>query len=344
MTARTAEDPTAPLSRRWPVAEAALRRLEWVALGVITLVPIGLVLYAGRHGLNVTPDSVGYVAAARSFASSGAFIYWDGTPFTHWPFGYPLLLSLPLALGLSPESAAMAINVLALAALVLATYAVARQALASPVLGLVAAGFSGVAGDTLRDEVSLLTEPLFLVACLGLIVGLGLIARGGLSRPRLLVVVGCATAGELLRYIGISLVPVIGLSILVIEWRRGWLRAGLVAAGVACLSALGTLVVAVHNLLTIGSLTGSFGPSQATPASLGKIALTVFGQWLLPTASGSTPPLVLGAALVALAVLGSVALLRERGRRAVPLVAFAALYPAALLGSELRVDGYLDAR
>ncbi len=46
-----------------------------------------------RHGAIVSPDSVFYLAAARSLLEGNGFILWDGRPFVLWPPLYPIALA-----------------------------------------------------------------------------------------------------------------------------------------------------------------------------------------------------------------------------------------------------------
>src|SRR5688572_10399855 len=59
----------------------------------IQLSAVGLSLYAHQCGFLVTPDSVEYLAAARSFRENSVLLGSDGTPFVYWPPLFPILLS-----------------------------------------------------------------------------------------------------------------------------------------------------------------------------------------------------------------------------------------------------------
>src|SRR5690242_20805707 len=86
------------------------------------VIPLGAALLAGLAALWITaapgpglePDSMSYVGAAQRFARHGALdvptAYWWESDSTSalgsFPPGYPLVISIPLALGVAPVQAA----------------------------------------------------------------------------------------------------------------------------------------------------------------------------------------------------------------------------------------------
>lgn len=341
----TAADGAAALSRRAAVL-AVIDRRAWLLLAAICLVPVAAVVISARHGLELTPDSIGYVAAARSLAATGQLVYWDGLPFVHWPPGLPILLGIGLRLGIDPEAFGIAINLVALVALIVLTYALARLLPISRPAALLAAGLVAISQSTIRVYASLLSEPLFLLLSLATVLLLARMARDRVRPGGLIALALCVAAAGSIRYIGVALLPIVGLSLLIMEARRGLPRAFAIATGGTLLSAIGSVVVMAHNLIVSGSVTGTFHPSNATLADLLHICVVVFGQWVVPQLSDGTAAMILGIAVAAMVAVGALVLLRNSGTRptAAPLAIFVAGYLGVLVVSELRVDGYIDHR
>ena len=79
-----------------------MTRVRWC------LVPLLLVLFAVGvhvHGVLMTPDSVEYVAMARSLADGRGAHGFDGQPSAIWPPGFSVVLAPWLAAGLDPRTA-----------------------------------------------------------------------------------------------------------------------------------------------------------------------------------------------------------------------------------------------
>lgn len=336
-----------------PGTGARARLASWASdrqnlvLAALVLLPAALVLVAGRHGLGMTPDSVGYVAAARSFATDWSFTYWDGTPLAHWPPGVPLILGILLRVGLDPVISAFVLNILASGALVVLAYRIGRQLLESPRLAILLAALASVALSTVHVYSELWSEPLFLVLCLTVVWLLTRMVREGASRAGVLAVVVCVCLACSLRFIGVALLPVVGLSMLLAEARRGLPRALALAVVVAAASTIGAAAVALRNLALVGSLTGTWSTSHATVGGLVRTTLATVGRWIVPEVRvGSTVAVIAGIAIAGAAAYGAFCLARDAGvrRHAVPLLAFVASYLVVLMVSELKVDGVIDER
>ena len=100
--------------------------LPLAMLLIVIIISVAFVLYATAHGVGITPDSVSYASSAQSFASSFSFTQFDGLPLTLFPPGFPAVLGVFLALGLSFQFTAVLVGVLALVALLIFTFAVGR--------------------------------------------------------------------------------------------------------------------------------------------------------------------------------------------------------------------------
>ena len=316
-------------------------------VGTLVAWAVALVIATSRNGLGVSPDSVGYVAAARSFASNGQFTYWDGTPLSHWPPGLPMILGLLLNIGIDPLISMFIIDVLAVGAYVSLAYLIGRLLLGSSGLAIVLAALTSVALTTVHVYSKVWTEPLFVVLCLVTVWMLTRMIRDGVSASLLLGVAMCVAIACTLRYIGVALLPVVGISLVVAEARQGLPRAVAIGAIGVALSALGAAAVTVRNLTLVGSPTGSWAPSDASLGDLVETTLAIIGRWAVPQARlGSTTAVIVGVAIASLAAYGAFRLVRAReiGLLAVPLLAFVASYLSLLIAGQLTVDGFLDAR
>jgi hypothetical protein len=306
-----------------------------------------LVVVAARNGPGVSPDSVAYIAAARSFATDGQFTYWDGTPLSHWPPGEALILAIPLTVGVDPVLSAFVIDVLAAAAFVTLAYLLGRLLLRSSLQAVILAGLTAVALTTVHLYSMVWSEPLFVALCLTTLWLLTRMVGHGVTVAGVIAVVVCVSVACSLRYIGVSLLPVVAISLFAAEAGRGLPRAFAIGAAGAGLAALGAAAVAVRNLALVGSLTGTFSSSDASLAELVRTTVSIIGGWAMPQATvGSTRTVIAGLLILGLAALGAFRLVRSTDVRllAVPLLAFVACYLVALIAGELRVDGFLDWR
>jgi len=199
-------------SFRVPLAVAFGALACWLALAVTQ--PVG-------PGLD--PDSVSYLAAARSLAHHGTLTVpdddWESadstTALTHFPPGYPAVLALPVAMGVPPIDAARLVQ--ALAALVATALCVWLVSVTAGSWAGAAAGVTLLVTPALAAvHESVLSEPLFLaLAALTLV----LMVRAP-GRP---LAAGVAAAGSaLVRYAGVSLVGGAALWWLVRPGGGGW--------------------------------------------------------------------------------------------------------------------------
>jgi hypothetical protein len=169
------------------------------------------------------------------------------------------------------------------------------------------------------------------------------IARRGPSLPRLVAAVACVWAASNLRFVGVTLVPVVGVALLASSPGRPSLR--LLAAGAAAtlVAGLGTLFVFARNYTVGGTATGNWTASHSSMGALIQTTIVTIGRWLLPVAILG---LLAGIALLLLGAYGALVLLRDGATRrvALPMVAFVVVYVVVLVGIESRVDGYIDER
>jgi hypothetical protein len=307
-------------------------------------IPAMLTARIGALGLGISQDSVSYVAAARSFGESGQFLTFTGEPLTLFPPGLSFVLGMAEAVGWSATSAAVLLNVLCGALLILATYALARRALGSAWAALAAAAFVSMSSTTIHVLAMVWSEPLFSVLVLAVLLLLsGAISRGAVSVRVVVLVAVAVSAATLVRYIGFVLIPVAGLG--------AWLamRAGRASARwrtvvvIMLASSLGLLTAVARNL-SLGS--GALGERYPAARSLqGAISDTVLqlGSYVAPPES-TMLTIEAGVVVVVLLITGAWLALVRRNAQVTLIAGYVAVYWAAMLWSQAttRLDSATD--
>ncbi len=160
-----------------------------------------------RYGAALSPDSVGYIGAARNLlAGRGLVSYENGAPLVVQPPLYPLLLAGVAELtDLDPLQAARLVHIV-LVAILLATAGllVFRHLGQHPLLTHLTLGAILVAAPLVELEIAALSEAPFIVCLLLTVLCLEILC----SRPTgrwLLAAAAAVALASLTRYIGVSL-------------------------------------------------------------------------------------------------------------------------------------------
>lgn len=142
---------------------ASNRRSPWL-LVLLALVLAQLVLMATPWGLGITPDSLHYLRAARSFAAGEGF-----TAFSpQWPPGYPMAIALVSALPSDLLLGARWLNALAASGSIVLLALIARACGWRPMaVVVVLVSLVGLQAGFLHVHYLMWSEPLFLLLCLG---------------------------------------------------------------------------------------------------------------------------------------------------------------------------------
>jgi len=114
-----------------------------VLLAILSLAAATTVLVStNRYGAGLSPDSVNYVAAARSFAAGKGLAMYDGSPFVIFAPLYPALLgSISRFTGLDPLSYTHIVNAILFAAIVFLSGVLLSEYVAySPALAFLGGG------------------------------------------------------------------------------------------------------------------------------------------------------------------------------------------------------------
>jgi hypothetical protein len=313
------------------------RRGELLVLAlVVVLGASATVVATSRYGIGLTPDSIVYLDGARSLADGDGYTR-EGTPITIFAPGYSAVLSLGDRLGLDVEDGARVLAALASAATTLLGFVLLRRHVRSAAVraaGIVVIGCSGVLLGVFKEALS---EHLFIVVVLLLLI----VSEELVDRPRSVALLGAAVllgwAGFYLRYAGIVLVPFVALVVLLAGWRLGWLAAVVRAAVIAMLALAAPLLWMNRNVDAGSDPLGGRHDASATPLTNVVRTVRTFGGWVAFDGPG-VPRLVvlLGIAGVAVLVLTRTRVHGALLRRAVdlwPLALFVAVYVVYLVGT-----------
>lgn len=177
---------------------------------LLTMLAIIVATAAGwKWGAGITPDSCGYLSAARSLAAEGNLVQYNGTMLTNWPLLYPVLLGAAAMAGIDPLKGALLLNTAAI--MLCALFLYRRYSNQSPFLYLLYAFL--LSYPLLRFQLYLLTECLFISLLIPCFVHI----RDFYANQRmrhLLIAALLASLMCLLRYAGIYLCLVTGAAIL----------------------------------------------------------------------------------------------------------------------------------
>lgn len=299
-------------------------RVRSLALGVAATIP----LLGNRPGIGITFDSTEYFAGAASMVESLRFSAVDGTPQATWPPGYPAVLAVPHALGVSLQSAAIIANVLAVAVLAWSFHRVAARLGAGPSTILGAAAFLFLLSPVMDAGSLALSELPFLAALFTMI---AVALRPATMRTAAMIgVLGALVYG--LRYVGLFFLPFV-LVIALFSHRSGtpWrTRVGhtLISAGVA---AIPILAWTARNIDVSNTPTGNREPGGGTLTDALVSGVTVMGQWVTrhrdtPGTSVTTTTVI---GFIVVIALVAIAVRHAMQRRVVP--ALVASLPIAFL-------------
>lgn len=290
---------------------ARLLGARWVAPAIAGLAAI-VVVVAGRDGVGVSPDSVVYASAARSFADTGQLMMFSGERLTTWPPGLPVILGAVLLAGVPLAAAVLALNVICLVLSVLLTHRLAGLLANSAWVAVGSASAFAFSWATVRVHARLWSEPLFttltLIVLVWLVEGLRTRSRSWGALVVLGVSVSLATA---VRFTGFALIPLVILGVLLALWRsEGRRNALLKAAFAGGLASVGLIVVAVRNLSYGAAPLGDREASGIAPMTVAVDSLEALGRYLLPLTNGAITVAAGALLLVGFALAAVVAIRR----------------------------------
>jgi hypothetical protein len=242
-----------------------------------------IVIFAtDKFGPGISPDSINYIAAARSFANGQGFQQYDASPFTHWPPLFPIILGGGGFLGYDILNFARVFNAITFGLSIFWFGKLASRVFPSPVMAVVTTAIAMLSFPLLKMFVMVWSEPIFILLVLIFVERLG---RLHVDHSRLagfiLVLAGLAAFACLQRYVGIALVLAGAISLLRLYGLR-W-RFRLIAVGTFCLlSILPLFLWVARNQALIGEVAGTRTPSSSTLLNSIQNLVVVWTNWFLP--------------------------------------------------------------
>ena len=321
-----------------------VRWRPWIGTAAACAAALSLYLVGtAAHGLDVSPDSVHYLATARSVLSNGTFTSYDGAPYVLWPPLFPMLLAAPGVLGLDVLTSAWILNCVAVVGIVLAGSLLFQDQLRS---GVAVAATAALAVSFPLHFVAgkVWSESVFILLVLLSVWSMTRYVRAP-SVSWLLLAAVLSSLSMLQRTAGASVVLTGVLSILVLAPGPSEIRASASAArrfvhisAYSVIAVLPTAAWVARNLIVSGTASG---PREAAGYSFAEnvyLMLRTLAGWFFPNR------LLVSSVVVAIAALGSAAVAvivwaaRARGelraadaRALMPAAAFVVIYLALSL-------------
>ncbi len=134
----------------------------WIASIAVLFVSIGIEFYGHACGFLITPDSLQYLSATKSFSESGNFLSPDGSYYSYWGPLFPIILSFFN----EPQSALVWINIVCKILIVLALSNVVRSFINDSILRIVFLIISMVGVHIVLISVFVWSELIFMTLIL----------------------------------------------------------------------------------------------------------------------------------------------------------------------------------
>ncbi len=238
-------------------------RHRWQAVGYPLAAGVlaggAVLLYLRGRGLDLSPDSVSYLAAADQVLAGHGPRDFQGGPLVLWPPFYPLLLAAAAPVVGGVLAAGVLVQTLAQALVAgLLVHWWRRLGVATPLL---AAGAAILALNrvTLHAAGYLWSEPLYGLLALAAVAVVA-VPEGPVNGRRAAAAGVLAGAAWATRYLGVAVVATVVTAILAAGWRGHRRRALLLAALAGAIAAAPMAAWMLQNLQAVGSTTGPRSP------------------------------------------------------------------------------------
>lgn len=312
-------------------------------LAMLGLIGIGIILLAtNRYGAGLSPDSVGYVATARSIANGTGIVTFDGSPLVKQPPLYPAILAtIDYVFGLDPLSSANIVNAVLFGIIVylggLLIYKHLSSFPAFALVGMLAIVFSrplfGIA-------VWAWSEPLFICfVLLSLIFAHSYLAKNDVTS--LMLFSSSVALSSLIRYIGATLI-LWGALIILVFYRDSLKNRIAHLSLFTLISALPLGLWLIRNYAISSTL---FGPRASSAFTLSQNLIFLFNSllyWYIPGRIKEHRSILMivsaGAGLfIGLSLRDGWQGVKVRLRQISPIVLFAIIYIAFLVISSTTI-------
>jgi hypothetical protein len=244
---------------------------------------VALILWlTNGYGVGATPDSVKYVATARSLASGNGFVDYDGSAITIWPPLYPSLLALAqVGLNSDPLQSARFINALLFGLIIYLSIKMTASICPTDGKAIALVAILVLLASPLQQvSVMAWSEPLFIALALLFLLSLGSFLKDRtLSRFALMGII--AAVAPLVRYMGLTLIMTGVISMLLMpRWK--WIERWKFILPFGLLTPLPLLAWLVRNHGVSGTLLGPRSPATFLVAQIVEQTLGLLFVWLLP--------------------------------------------------------------
>jgi hypothetical protein len=255
------------------------------------------------HGAGISPDSAGYIAAARSLLVDGRLVWYDGQPLVAQPPFYPVLLAGTAFLTQAdPLQVAGPLNVVLYLSVIAAIIATVRfRFREEPRLAAFCTAAAVLSSPLCLVAVMAWSELLFILLVIG--TSLQLDVLKSTHRKRAVIVLTLLSASACLtRYMGIAVVAWVAVSLLSsdpVGTKPNYRR----AAAYVCAATLPLALWIIRNYVLSGTLFGLRAQSRFTLGHNLLQTVTTILSWYAPIAwTGRLLPLVVaGLAVMVLA-------------------------------------------
>lgn len=275
-----------------------------LTVGFIATVSLVLVAYGTSSGPGISPDSVSYAAAARSLANGDGLLDFTGEALATFPPGLSLVFGGLVALGIDLDTAAVIVNLVALATTVVLTFILARLVL--PTFAWSVAVTALVAWGRVTTEVfsMLWSESLFvpLVLAIAIVLVRGY-RRGNVTRSDAVVISVALAILVSVRYSGIFLVAAVFLTLLLMPASTPIVRLGRSLTAIV-LPFIVLFAIAMRNIRNGHGILGDRYPSAQSLQGALVSATEALGSSLVWRGTTSIT-IIIGALAVVLALVGS---------------------------------------
>jgi len=253
-----------------------------------------LVLFATEpYGLGIGPDSVSYLAAARSMLAGEGVLSYTGRPMVLWPPFYSVMIAATSAVtGFDVMPAARVLAFLAFAATAAVSCRLFFQYVPrSPLLIYGGCVLAIVSGPMFGNAVWAFSETLFTLLVLMMIRLLTVEIRATSKGPFLAACL-CAGLASLTRYLGVAAIGTGALAVLFLRPGRFRKRLG-TAMVFGAAASLPLTIWFVRNRLVAGCIAGQRGGAQYALSESMSCAFDTLLTWFLPSRIVESRPLLL---------------------------------------------------
>lgn len=290
---------------------------ERAIAAVLCGVAMTLAGLATLRGPGLTQDSVGYLATGVNFARSDGLRMLADQELTIFPPGLPLIAALGEAIGLGAEPTLRIVSILSFGAMVFLGNRLLRQTVDHIGVVVGATTLLAVSPTLLGISKMAWSEPPFIVIVLLWLTMLsGVWRRHSVSASDLAALCALCWAAFLLRYIGMALIAVSGLTLLAVD-RPITMRSFSRVAGFGAAAMAVPLGVMLRNRAADGTILGNRLESHDSIREVVARTAATIGGWLVPIGGLSSRTLALTAMGAAAAVAIGVVTLRPEGSDAI---------------------------